>query len=162
MSVLVQPGSELKGRPGVIEPVTRVCSAIANFLRDRFVISTSSAEEGIALSWLRVTDSMLIQESLQLGIRPAIEIDVSLIPTNGKDYGAEEHTNQRSNPELFPRHPQPALQSRTNTSSPSSSDFLCSPPPPLGFHDPSPLSISGASQNPNPHMAMKSWIASFL
>ena len=76
MSAPVQPGSEFRGGPSVVEPVTRVCGAVANLLGDGFIVLTSSAEEGITIPRFRATDSVLIQESFQLGIRPAIGTDI--------------------------------------------------------------------------------------
>jgi hypothetical protein len=58
--------------PSLIEPVSRVGGSLPNLIGHRFVVRAGFLKEGITGSWLWYGDIVLISESLELRVGPAM------------------------------------------------------------------------------------------
>jgi hypothetical protein len=63
---------EVRLRPGFIEPVSWISGSLANLLGHRFIIRANFLEESVAGSWLWYGYIVLVSESLELRVGPAI------------------------------------------------------------------------------------------
>jgi hypothetical protein len=65
--------------PSFIEPVSRVGGGLPNLLGHRFVVRASFLQEGITGSWLWYRDIVLISESLELRVGPAMHASAQIL-----------------------------------------------------------------------------------
>lgn len=70
-AALVHPLLQLRVRPGLIEPITRVLEGLAGLVGSRLVVGAGREEEGVASAGLRVRDAVVVEEGLQLRVGPA-------------------------------------------------------------------------------------------
>jgi hypothetical protein len=68
----VEPGLEVRVRPGRVEPVTGIGSGLAELGGGGLVVLTDSLEEGVTLTGLGDGNAVLVGESLELGVGPTV------------------------------------------------------------------------------------------
>jgi hypothetical protein len=73
VAALVEPGLQVRVRPGLVEPVTRVVGAFGDLVRGRLVVLTDRLEKSITLAGLGHGNAMLVSERLELRVGPAME-----------------------------------------------------------------------------------------
>jgi hypothetical protein len=72
VAALVEPSLEVGVRPGREEPITGVVGGLLSLLGDRLVVVTDSSEKRVTLTGLGDRNAVLVGESLELRIRPAV------------------------------------------------------------------------------------------
>jgi hypothetical protein len=72
VAALIEPRLEVRVRPGSVEPVTGVVGSLLGLLGYGLVVVTDSCEERVTLAGLGDGNAVLVGESLELRIRPAV------------------------------------------------------------------------------------------
>lgn len=68
VSTLIKPSLEIRVGPRSVEPVTGVVDSLLCRLGSGLVVLTNSLQERVALAGLRNWDTVLVGESLELGV----------------------------------------------------------------------------------------------
>lgn len=70
-TALVEPGLEVRVRPGLVEPVTRVGGSLLELVGDSLVVTAGRLKERVTVAWGRVGDLVVVEEGLELRVGPA-------------------------------------------------------------------------------------------
>lgn len=78
VAALVEPGLEVRVRPGSVEPVAWVVCGLLGLVRGGLVVVTDSCEKRVTLAGLGDGNAMLVGEGLELGVGPAVDLLVTM------------------------------------------------------------------------------------
>lgn len=70
-AALIEPGLEVRVRPGLVEPVAGVAGGLADLGGDGLVVGAGGGQERVASARRWVRDVVVVEESLELGLGPA-------------------------------------------------------------------------------------------
>ena len=77
-TTLIQPSLEVRVRPGLVKPVTRVGSSLANLVGSRLVVGAGGTKKRVAGARRWVRNVVVVKERLELGLGPAVSLSACM------------------------------------------------------------------------------------